>query len=285
MKIFLSWSGEYTRNIAEIFRQWVPCVLQNVHVFISSGDIQAVERWQSKINAALLDIDFGIVFISKNNKDQPWIMFESGALAKNLDSSRVVPVLCDASEIDLSKSPLLQFQYVQLNRDGIFSLIRSIYSSMDSEKISQVLFDKTLETWWPQLQASIGEVQPEKQSRQRDNAASTDDRIDRLESAIGDVLGLVRTLSRDFEKLTSYASPALPKLSRPDFYFDLEDKSSLVNFHQLAERAFLADSEAEIRRFISYVRRRSGLTSAQREELLDIADRKLRAGFKSDKSE
>jgi len=108
MKIFLSWSGNYANQIAEAFGDWLPQVIQSAETFVSSGDIKAGERWQSRINNALQNIDFGILFITKENKEKPWVMFEAGALAKNLEASRVVPVLCGIQEIDLSGGPLLQ---------------------------------------------------------------------------------------------------------------------------------------------------------------------------------
>lgn len=35
MKLFVSWSGEYSRKIAETLKAWIPAVLQSVDVFYS----------------------------------------------------------------------------------------------------------------------------------------------------------------------------------------------------------------------------------------------------------
>lgn len=42
MKIFVSWSGELSRQIAEVLKKWIPCIIQSVEVFFSPEDIKKV---------------------------------------------------------------------------------------------------------------------------------------------------------------------------------------------------------------------------------------------------
>ncbi|KXB59407.1 hypothetical protein HMPREF3180_02349 [Leptotrichia wadei] len=44
MKIFLSWSGEPSKSIAEKFKNWLPNVLQYVEPYFSQQDIELGER-------------------------------------------------------------------------------------------------------------------------------------------------------------------------------------------------------------------------------------------------
>jgi hypothetical protein len=44
MKIFLSWSGEVSHEVAKILDNWLPCMLQGVETFLSS-DISKGDRW------------------------------------------------------------------------------------------------------------------------------------------------------------------------------------------------------------------------------------------------
>lgn len=39
MKVFVSWSGELSKKIAEELKKWIPCIIQSATVFYSSEDI------------------------------------------------------------------------------------------------------------------------------------------------------------------------------------------------------------------------------------------------------
>lgn len=87
MKVFISWSGELSKNIAEIFRQWIPGVIQAVKPYYSPDDITKGTRWNSEIAKELDASKIGIICLTPNNLESPWIMFEAGTLAKNIDKS------------------------------------------------------------------------------------------------------------------------------------------------------------------------------------------------------
>lgn len=195
MKVFLSWSGSYTNNIAECFHRWIPCVIQSIETFISSGEIRAGERWQNRINTALQDIDFGVIFVTEANKEKPWIMFEAGALAKNLGTSRVAPVLCGANEIDFAGNPLLQFQYVKLDRDGVYSLMNSLRENLsdNDKKIDDSGFERIFEVWWPSLEEELSYISDEEKTTQpKKGADTTSARLDRIEGAISELIKMNR---------------------------------------------------------------------------------------------
>jgi len=95
MRIFLSWSGQRSRKAAEAFHLWLPDVLQSVHPWMSSEDICSGAGWNQQIRTALNDSNFGIVFVTRDNRESVWLMFEAGALAKHVDEARVVPLIVD----------------------------------------------------------------------------------------------------------------------------------------------------------------------------------------------
>ena len=45
MKIFISWSGERSQKIAELFKDWIQCVIQAAKPWISSHDVDRGALW------------------------------------------------------------------------------------------------------------------------------------------------------------------------------------------------------------------------------------------------
>jgi hypothetical protein len=110
MKVFLSWSGERSKAVASALRDWLGLVLHYVTPWMSQHDIAAGERWSSEVAKELESCNFGIVCVTRDNLLAPWLLFEAGALSKQIAAGAVVPYLLDADFSDLLKSPLGLFQ-------------------------------------------------------------------------------------------------------------------------------------------------------------------------------
>jgi len=67
--------------------------------------------------------DVGIVCVSRENQSAPWLNFEAGALAKNLESSRVVPLIINLKPSEVQQ-PLAQFQAKEATKAGILDVLR-----------------------------------------------------------------------------------------------------------------------------------------------------------------
>ena len=102
MKVFLSWSGTRSHKIALVFRDWLPSVIQEIVPYVSSEDIDKGARWSTDIAKELADSSFGILCVTRENINAPWLTFEAGALSKTMDKSSVSPFLYDIkrSEVD-----------------------------------------------------------------------------------------------------------------------------------------------------------------------------------------
>jgi hypothetical protein len=124
MYIFLSWSGDRSRHVAQALKEWLPIVFDDVTPWFSTRDIQAGERWGTEIGRHLEDIDFGIICLTPENPEAPWTLFEAGALSKFLDQSRVCPYLFDVEVSEITGS-FAQFQATRAEKASTLDLIRS----------------------------------------------------------------------------------------------------------------------------------------------------------------
>lgn len=166
MKVFVSWSGSLSKGVAEVLKNWIPCIIQTADVFYSPDDIGKGERWNTKISSELEETNYGIVCLTKDNINEPWINFEAGALAKNVEESRVSTFLIGIKPSEVS-GPLTTFQATQFNKEDFSKLLKSINKSTQNEVEEKVL-DNAFNAIWPTIEADIqnvinsSEVQPEK---------------------------------------------------------------------------------------------------------------------------
>jgi hypothetical protein len=79
MRVFISWSGEPSRSVAQALRDWPPIVVQQVEPWMSDEDIESGGRWNDQIAAELEQADYGIICLTSTNLDRPWSLFEAGA--------------------------------------------------------------------------------------------------------------------------------------------------------------------------------------------------------------
>lgn len=157
MRIFASWSGQPSREVAVLLKNWIPNVLQEVDVYVSSQDIAKGERWLHNVNDNLQDHDFGFSILTPNNVSAPWILFEAGALAKSL-KSRLVPLLCGLNTIDLPNHPLTQFQYVLVpEHDEMLRLLSDVNAAC-ARPLPDERLKATFEKWYPDFQAAYKQI-------------------------------------------------------------------------------------------------------------------------------
>ena len=159
MKVFISWSGDRSRQVAEYMQSWVRCVIQASRPWVSSHDIESGALWITEINSQLQDTAVGIICLTQANKDNPWILFESGALAKGLSTSRVCTILIDLEPSHI-KDPLAQFNHTDpKSKESMWKLVKTINSSQAQEQwIAEVILRQIFDTYWPQFQSALSEI-------------------------------------------------------------------------------------------------------------------------------
>jgi len=159
MKVFISWSGVRSRHIADALRKWLPRVIQAVKPWMSDVDIPAGARWQTDIAHELDAADFGIICITPENMDKPWLMFEAGALSKSMKASRVCP-LAYSMELTQLSGPIAQFQANRLDQEGVFQVLMAINAAMLDKGLDAIHLREQFEMLWGRLDQALMSVPP-----------------------------------------------------------------------------------------------------------------------------
>lgn len=157
MNVFISWSGGLSKAVAEILRDWIKCTLQASEPWISSQDIDKGSLWFNEINDSLKDTKIGIVCLTAENKDRPWILFETGALARGISSNRVCTFLINLKPSDLD-NPLAQFNHTQPTKEDLKKLLASINSELGDRSLKERILEQVFETYWPQFETQIDNI-------------------------------------------------------------------------------------------------------------------------------
>ena len=130
MQIFLSWSGNISKEIAEIFKQMLEdCFYEKISVFMSAKDISLGTNGINTIFNALTQSDMCIAFITPINVNAPWIAFEAGVIAGSSNNSklnvekRIIPLLFGNIDTQkFNKNPLHNYQYAAASLEKINEL-------------------------------------------------------------------------------------------------------------------------------------------------------------------
>jgi hypothetical protein len=129
--VFISWSAERSRYVAEALRGWLPVVLQAVDPWMSAAGVEKGSRWESEISARLDQADVGIICLTAENLNSPWLLFEAGALSKKLGKSRVCTYLLELAPAQVPQ-PLGMFQHTVIGKDETRKLLEAINNTKPS---------------------------------------------------------------------------------------------------------------------------------------------------------
>lgn len=83
MRIFTSWSGDRSKAAALGLKSLLQDLFEEaVQVFVSEH-ITPGEAWAQRLGTELEQSEFGILCLTRDNWQSPWLLFEAGAIAKN----------------------------------------------------------------------------------------------------------------------------------------------------------------------------------------------------------
>lgn len=158
MDVFLSWSGEQSKAVANELSSWISQVIQAVDPWISS-DIDKGARWSPEISSKLESSKVGIICLTRDNLNAPWILFEAGALSRTKDGY-VCTFLLGLEPTDI-RQPLGQFQHTIFEKTDIYLLISTInelVSKTGGKAVPEKNLTSTFEIFWPCLESALNKI-------------------------------------------------------------------------------------------------------------------------------
>lgn len=163
MKVFISWSGDRSKETAKFLSSWIRQVIQAAETWISS-DIDKGIRWSDEVKNELEKSYVGIICLDKDNLQSEWILFEAGALSKTKDA-HVCTFLLDINPADV-KQPLGQFQHTLFNKEDVRKLMFTInnkISGVGEKSVPESDLNEIFELSYPKLEQRMNEIKNQKQ--------------------------------------------------------------------------------------------------------------------------
>lgn len=186
MKVFISWSGEKSRQIGEAFRHWLPDVIQSVHPYFTPDDVAKGQRWAADIAENLHSSQFGLFCLTSENLTAPWLLFEAGAVSKDSKTGKVCPLLFGIDTIQIA-GPLLQFQATPYSKEEVLKFLKSINSETNNP-LSDVQLERAFDRCWSELDEKIQEILASNDQDQAPAPRSVQDMVE-------ETLSIVRSLT------------------------------------------------------------------------------------------
>ncbi|SDE45679.1 toll/interleukin-1 receptor domain-containing protein [Auraticoccus monumenti] len=156
--VFISWSGEPSRRVARALHEAIHLVFDRIDPWMSDRDIAAGSRGAEEIHNGLNGAVAGVLIVTPENQDRPWLNYEAGALGRQVTDvdTRVVPVLVGFTSAADLRGPLATYQAVKGDRSGflrVFTLLCLLGG------IGEGRAEVKLDAAWAVLEAALGDAE------------------------------------------------------------------------------------------------------------------------------
>ena len=155
MKLFVSWSGNRSKAVAESLAAWLQQTIQAVDAWIST-DLEKGVRWGPEITDKLRESTIGIICVTPENVSAPWLLFEAGAISNTKDA-HVCTLLVGLTPADVPL-PLSQFQATVFEKEEVRRLLQTINSKLQAlgeRALTETVLDTVFERNWVDLESQV----------------------------------------------------------------------------------------------------------------------------------
>src|SRR5262245_16400947 len=189
MRVFISWSGDHSKQLGAAIHWWLRKVLQFTRPYFTPANIDKGARWANEISKELEQSKIGIIAMTEENLTSPWIMFEAGAISRVVGEARVCPICFGIDKTDL-EGPLASFQATAFNKPEVRQLLTTINNAAKEAALPERDVDEAFEMWWPKLEEKVQAISSAPPSPHRSER-------DLLEEAVTNT----RAILREFQAL------------------------------------------------------------------------------------
>jgi hypothetical protein len=147
--------------LAKTLEAFIRKVVPGTDPWVSDSGIEKGSRFTSEIRQNLNEAVAGIVCLTDENKMEPWILYEAGALSTKV-TDRVWTLLLDIDHTAVA-TPLSSFNHTTAaDKDDVLKMVRSIHKTMlavQERTCSEADLEKYFEVFWAcELAPKIAEL-------------------------------------------------------------------------------------------------------------------------------
>lgn len=158
MLVFISWSKRSSRQVAEALRAFIADVIYTAKPWVSTQDMASGVAWFQELGERLHEARIGVICVTPENQSEPWLLFEAGALAKNITASGT------NDDLDVQRSyacpyvfgmglgeltgPLQNLQAREADRDGTRALMETINLVLGDDGLPTERLARNFDGWW-----------------------------------------------------------------------------------------------------------------------------------------
>ena len=151
-KVFISWSGLMSKNLANELHSFLSKVIPGIDFFVSSADIKNGQSWLEVIKDEIVECDAAILCIYKENLESPWLNFEAGGVYFGGRQQSLYPFVFEHTD-EGSRGPVSHLQSSSFSRNTLWEAVDEL-SKLTATRISQEV-QLSFNENWPDLEKSI----------------------------------------------------------------------------------------------------------------------------------
>ena len=189
-KIFISWSGDNSEQVAKVWDDWLRDMFHFVDTYMSSRSLEKGKGWLDDIMTNLGSVSHCIACLTPDNLESPWLNFEVGAVARDLLSNARTRIWTFAlgMEKEAITSPLNVFQGTAYTKADIKALVTSINAACGTAALPIDRLNTHFERMWPELEKKLDPleeiIKAGPQAVVTPKEITTQDIYDRLEQVV-----------------------------------------------------------------------------------------------------
>ena len=187
MKVFISWSGEASLGVATALRDWLPTVIQRIEPWMSDRDIPKGADWWAEVRRNLKEAEVGVICLTPDNRESPWLLFEGGAIAREFETSKICTYLHKLVPSDI-EPPFSFFQGTTATKDDTEKLLNTLNGALGKDALTTEQLKVAFRRGWEELERSLKSVGERKQSVVRERRSERE--------MLQELIQLTRDLSR-----------------------------------------------------------------------------------------